>query len=354
MLNITKNLIKFESDKDHPKEIKKCFNYSIKLLSKSGLKVKTYSSKGKLSLVAGKKIKKHYQYILNGHLDVVPGDYKNAFKPYLKGSRLYGRGASDMKGPVGAMIKLMLNPGLKDIDLGLILNTDEEVGGFDGANYLVNQGYTADCVIVPDGGDNFNLTLAEKGVLHLKILAQGKSAHASRPWEGDNSLEKLFIIYEKIKRKVPDTTSSNRWLETVNLGKISGGLAANVVPSKAEMILDFRYPKKVQRKQILNLLKSVCQKETGVTFKILSDGQTMNTSKNNKYIKKIIKVAKENKVSLKLNKDHGASDGRFFSAKGIPVIMFKPTCSSIHIDDEWIDLKSLEIFYRILKRFMLK
>ena len=82
-------------------------------------------------------------------------------------------------------------------------------------------------------------------------------------------------------------------------------------------------------------------------------GDTLITQKNNKYIKKLLKVAKKHKINIKINKDHGASDGRFFSAKSIPVVVFKPICSQPHIDNEWIDLKSLDKFYRILKDFLL-
>ena len=62
---------------------------------------------------------------------------------------------------------------------------------------------------------------------------------------------------------------------------------------------------------------------------------------------------KKHNINLKIDKDHGASDGRFFSAKNIPVVMFKPICSQPHIDNEWIELKSLEKFYQILKGFLI-
>ena len=55
---------------------------------------------------------------------------------------------------------------------------------------------------------------------------------------------------------------------------------------------------------------------------------------------------------MKVAREHGASDGRFFSAKGIPVVMFKPECSEAHIKNEWVSLKGLERFYRILARFL--
>jgi len=79
----------------------------------------------------------------------------------------------------------------------------------------------------------------------------------------------------------------------------------------------------------------------------------MVTPPDNQYIQKILRVAKNINLNLKVTNEHGASDGRYFSAKGIPVIMFKPICSATHIDNEWIDLQSLEKFSQLLKSFLL-
>jgi len=355
MKKLLEQLIQFESDKDHPKEIEKSFLFVENYLKKAGLKTKIYTFNGKFSLVAATKLKKHYQYILNGHLDVVPANYPNAFQPLIKENRLFGRGTSDMKGTVASMIEVICDPDLKNIDVAIMLNSDEETGGFDGVNYLVNkEGYSCDCVIVPDGGDNFELVLAEKGVLHIKISASGIAAHGSRPWLGENAIEKLISVFQEIKTNLPETKPENRWLPTVNLGKINGGDAINKVPSLAEMFLDFRYPQRKQRITILNLIKKVIKSKKNVIFEIISDGEVLETPPNNPYIKKALNIAKSAGINLKTVNEHGASDGRFFSAKGIPVLMFKPICSPAHVDNEWVDLESLKKFSEVLKEFLLK
>jgi len=353
MENLLKKLIGFQSDKDHPKEIEKCFLFVEDYLKKAGLKTKNYLVNGKYSLVAARKLKKHYQYILNGHLDVVPASYPNAFKPIVNGHKVFGRGTSDMKGTLAAMVELLKDPQLKSVDVALMLNSDEEIGGYQGVKYLLEkEGYSCDCVIAPDGGDNFELVLAEKGVLHVKFMAQGVAAHGSRPWLGENAIEKLIKVYQKIKTKIPETTPRNRWLPTVNLGKMIGGDAANKVPSAAEMLLDFRYPERKQRKILLDLITKVTG-DNQVAYELISDGDVMVTPPDNQYIQKILRVAKNINLNLKVTNEHGASDGRYFSAKGIPVIMFKPICSATHIDNEWIDLQSLEKFSQLLKSFLL-
>lgn len=352
MQDLLKKLIRFKSDKNNPDEIKRCIGFVASYLKKAGLKVKVYSHKGVPSLIAAQKLKKHYQYILNGHLDVVPADYKNAFKPTIKGSKLYGRGAADMKGVTTAMIEVLKEPDLKSVDIAIMLTGDEEIGGYNGVGYLVNKlGYNCDCVIAPDGGNYFQLILAEKGVLHIEFKAKGKASHGSSPWKGVNALEILISVWQEINKKFKKTTEENRWLPTVNLGKMVGGDATNKVPTEAKMYLDFRYPKRAQKQKILNLIRKACKKNK-VTFKIESDGDILFTPKNNKYVKKILKAANETKIIMTIDKCSGASDARFFSSKGIPVIMFKCYSSDAHINNEWVDLKSLEKFYKLLKLFL--
>jgi succinyl-diaminopimelate desuccinylase len=351
MKDLLSKIIAFQTDKSHPQELKKCFAFIVDYLTKAGLKVKTYSSNNRSSLIAAKKLKKHYQYIMCGHLDVVPANYLHAFSPILRGNFLYGRGASDMKGPIAVMINAVKN--LKNTDVALMLTSDEEVGGFDGVNYLLNQEkYSCDCVIIPDGGDNWHLTIAEKGLLHLKITASGKTAHGSRPWLGDNAIDRLIKAYTQIKQQLPTLKRDNHWQPTVNLGKIAGGLATNMVPDKAEMYLDFRFPETKDKNQIIELLKKITSSIRGLTYQVVAEGNATLVVKSNPYVQKIIKSAKKQNIDLKFLMAHGASDGRFFAEKNIPVIMFKPVCSEPHTKNEWIDLKSLEVFQKILSDFL--
>lgn len=354
MQKLARKLISFESDKNHPKEIKRCFDFTVKYLQKRGLKVKIYSSNSRPSLVAARKLKKKYKYILNGHLDVVPADYKKAFEPFVKNGRLYGRGASDMKGVDAAMIRLICDKDLKDVDMALMLTCDEEIGGFDGVKYLLKKKkYRCNCVVIPDGGNNFSLINKQKGFVQVLIRAKGKSAHGSRPWLGNNAIEGLMEVYKKVRKFIPKTNVKNRWKPTLNIGKINGGLAANQVAPYCEMYLDIRCPTNKQKEKIVNYIKKICSKNNNLDFTIPVDGEIMFTNKNNQYSKKIFKIAKDNKIEVKFDREHGGSDARFFSAKNIPVIMFLPKCSEAHIDNEWINLKSLEKFRIILKEFLL-
>ena len=74
--------------------------------------------------------------------------------------------------------------------------TDEEIGGFDGAKFCFADAegphITCDVCHCPDGGDGFKIVTHEKGVLRLKLIADGHNAHSAYPWHGKNAIQHLM------------------------------------------------------------------------------------------------------------------------------------------------------------------
>jgi succinyl-diaminopimelate desuccinylase len=129
-------------------------------------------------------------------------------------------------------------------DIGLLLTGDEESGGFDGVKFLLDQGYKSEVVIIPDGGQDINkIVVKEKGIIWLKLIAHGSSAHGSMPWNGQNAILILSDFLQNIHNLfVPhDQHPDDHWVATFNLGKIEGGSVANQVPAVASAWCDIRY-----------------------------------------------------------------------------------------------------------------
>jgi succinyl-diaminopimelate desuccinylase len=341
---ILKELVEIESITKDTKCCKKAIEYIQDIAKENNLKTKILQKNNVYCLLISKQIKKKYKVLLNGHLDVVPGN-KGMFKAKVKGNRMYGRGTSDMKGVDIAMLLAyiqIVQEGLGD-DTLLLFTTDEEYGGFNGMANFISQGYTADICFIPDGGNKWSVCTDEKGVFHIKIKAQGKGAHGSRPWTGENAVLKLITVYQNIqkefKKKWGLPSKDDNWKPTCNLGSLNGGDAANKVPNLAEMQLDIRYPSPVTQKEIEDIVDNSLI--DGVSYEVLSTGLPLSTDVNNPYVRKWIEVTKKD---IEYEKAHGASDGRFLSEKNIPVILTKPISSEPHIDNEWIDLKDLEVF----------
>ncbi len=225
--------------------------------------------------------------ILCGHIDVVPaGDLsKWSVHPYagkMKQGKLYGRGATDMKGGIAAM--LMATAVAKDCEseltgrITLATVPDEEAQGPAGVKWLLENKKLAGamCVITEPTsylGSKYSIVGGERGTCWLNITAHGKQAHGSTPALGRNAIEMLtqflpmlkFFELEPVKTpKDAETLIKNGEKElrktarkrgvplnslaktlthyTVNLGVIAGGTKANVVPEKCEAEIDIRIP----------------------------------------------------------------------------------------------------------------
>ena len=244
----------------------------------------------------------------------------------------------------------------KKPSLGLMLTTDEEIGGENGVGFLLNKkGYKNDLVIYPDGGSLLKIIIAEKGFFRFKIEAKGKSCHSSRPWKGENAIDRLIEAYLKIKKIFPKVTVKNNWKETLNLTEISGGEAVNKVPDLAEMDLDIRVTEETNSNSLYQKISKIISETKGLKIKTFRKGSVLFTPKDNFYLKEYRKIC-ENVLSRKveLSKEHGASDVRYFAEKKIPVIIHMPNVDNVHAKNEWLDIKSQEKYYQILKKFLEK
>ena len=185
------------------------------------------------------------------HLDVVPaGDEwkRNPFDAWVENGRIFGRGASDNKGQMAAMMAvarfLKENESRLKGQLILVGAADEERGSNLGLEYLIKEcGIRADFAIIPDVAHNMQMIdVTEKGALFLEIISHGKQAHGSRPEMGINAAWHLITLLERIKQiQFKHTSHPLHTPPTLNLGSIHGGTAPNIVPALCKAQLDIRY-----------------------------------------------------------------------------------------------------------------
>ncbi len=334
---------------DQPEEFNKLYDFVAAQLSSLNLIKKEYRNEQYLSVFWGTV--ENPDLLFTAHVDVVPAA-DEMFAPTQDDEKLSGRGILDMKFAIAGFIQVLNSiENIKDYSIGILLTPDEEVGGFNGLKYVLdNSALNPKAVILPDGGAQMSIEYAEKGIVHARITAHGKSAHGSRPWLGENAIEKLIETYAKVTAEIKNP-KSDEWVTTVNAGKISGGVATNVVPDQAALDLDFRVVSESDRTKIKNLL-STLSKDPGIEAEVLVEGPSFELDKNDPYLLKYLDISEEiTGQRPPLIPSAGASDARFFTEKNIPVIINRPLGDGIHSDNEWIDLKSLDRFTKILTEF---
>ena len=356
MKQILKKLISFKTLSANFNENKKAIFWIKKRLKNFPLFFRYFEFKNHPSLLILTKKTKDPLLWLAAHLDVVPGPEK-LFLPKIVGKRLFGRGAFDMKFAIGCYLKLIedLRKDLKNYNFGIMITCDEEIGGFFGTKKILEKGYRGKLVFLPDGGKNWNFEIKTKGVWHLKVKAFGKSAHGSRPWQGEGAIEKLLEFLKELKKyfKKEPCKIKNHWHSTLNIGKIEGGKATNQVSDFAQAFLDFRFTNEKEREKFKEILKKLCSKFKGIKLEEIVFGSFYSIDPRNKYLQLFSKIARE-KFAIKTSFvfSHGSSDARFFVEKGIPAILIRPKGGGHHSDKEWVDIEDLKKYYETLKEFV--
>lgn len=221
------------------------------LLEGAGFDVAHYSfAEGRTGLVARLDGPAGTEPIcFTGHLDTVPlGTMPWAFDPFaaeIKGDRLYGRGSSDMKAGVAAMVWAALALAKlphRRAGLVLVLTAGEETG-CDGARYLAGLPDAlpkAGALVVGEPTSNYPL-IGHKGALWLRAAFTGVTAHGSMPEQGDNAVYKAARGVLRIaKYDFGPHRHHHLGCPSLSVGSLHGGLNVNSVPDLAEVQIDIR------------------------------------------------------------------------------------------------------------------
>lgn len=291
-----------------------------------------------------------FSVILNIHLDVVPGK-PSQFHPFIQEDKLYGRGAYDMKAAAAVLLLLFKDVGKKvSYPLGLQITTDEETGGINGTKYQVDNGVRADFFITGEGS-NFRMIYETKGVMVAKLITKGLAAHSAYPWNGQNAILLMYESLDILMKHYPVPVSETE-VTTINISRIeTTNTAHNKIPDNCMAYLDIRFDPR-EDDTIVSHIKSLLPEH--VEMEILEKTHVHCTSPKSSFISLMRKSAIDAaNIDVPLGKGHGASDARYFSHVGCDAIEFGPLGKGQHEDDEWVDISSLENYYKILHNFLL-
>lgn len=180
--------------------------------------------------------------IFSTHMDTVP--------PYIVSTedeaRIYGRGACDAKGIIAAQImaaERLRGEGVNQV--GLLFTVDEEMGSLGAQVANLNKPARPIGFLVNGEPTDNKLAAATKGSLRLTLKTRGRAAHSAYPEQGESAIEKLLDVLSDI-RKCVWPTDELLGETTCNIGLISGGTRANMVPAAAQAVLQLRLVSEVR------------------------------------------------------------------------------------------------------------
>ena len=345
-------LVAFPSVSSDKKASKKCADFCAKFFKNSGMHTTVIDSEGYPSVVATSTKTKTPKILLQAHMDVVPAK-ANMFTMKKSGSKLMGRGAFDMKFACASYMKLLdkLGDDISSYDFGIMLTFDEEIGGHNGVEALLDQGYGGEVCILPDSGKNWHLESTANGVWWVKLSKKGKNAHASLPKQGINSAEILINAMGDLYKLRQQYNYDDLTLSPTH---IEGGKAINQIPDYAEATLDIRYRNESIYNTVKAGLDNICEKH-GLDIETVELGLCMSLDTSHQKVVEFIEVA-EKVLGHQIPTAHsvGATDARFFCARDVPCVVIQPNGGGRHSKDEWVDKKGVEQLTEILRKYIAK
>lgn len=198
-----------------------------------------------------------HRILVAGHLDTVPGDPSLAI---IEGDRLTGLGACDMKGSLAVMLELAKDTAKRTFDITWVFYAREEIARSESGLLEIAQLrpdlLQADAAIVaePTGGA---VEAGCQGTLRLGLTVQGLRAHTARPFTGRNAIHRLGAAINQVAQYEPrvavvDGIAFTEQLQVVSVG---GGIAPNVVPDSATLVLNHRVAPDRSRDQAVSAIR---------------------------------------------------------------------------------------------------
>lgn len=297
--------------------------------------------------------------LLVSHLDTVPPGERAWEHGVLSGDlvdgRIYGRGASDMKGGLAAAVfaaGALAESGIGlSSDLIIAGTVGEEVDCL-GAQALVEggllEGVGAIGIPEPTG---LNLYTAYKGALWLKIVTRGRTAHGGRPDLGVNALLHMHATIERILAADWDAPAHPLLGHpTLNIATIDGGVKTNMVPDRCELTIDFRtLPGQAhtelvaQMREILDSL-AVDIPEYDATLDVINDKAAVSTPTDDSFVRMAQDVGQSlwGQALPAQGVSYYTDASILVPASGAPVIILGPGEADLaHQTDEWVSVEKL-------------
>jgi glutamate carboxypeptidase len=301
------------------------------------------------------------QILLNGHLDTV-FELSHPFQQARReGQRLVGPGVADMKGGLLVMLEalriLESAPGRDRIGWEVILNSDEEIGSPSSGPVLAEatRQFHLGLVFEPSlpGGA---LVSARPGVGNFLVRVRGRSAHVGRAFADGRSavvaLARLVTAFDDLNRE-PGVI--------VNIGRLSGGNGANIVPAAAACRLNVRADSEATRRWVsARMAELVAEAGRGEGIEAEVDGRFTRPPKPmtpavERLLGEFRTCAREIGFDLGWAPTGGGSDGNILCAAGLPTVdSLGVRGGGIHTEGEFLEISSVTERISLTARFLLK
>jgi acetylornithine deacetylase len=305
----------------------------------------------------------HGGVVLSGHTDVVPVDGQDwssaPFEPEIRDGRLYGRGACDMKGFVGAVVARIPDIAAQPLrePLHLAFSYDEEIGCL-GAESLVKDMVGRElrpraCIV----GEPTSMRVihGHKSINLFRVEFHGVAAHSSLTPRGVNAIEYAaafarFVrgVAEEFRDEGPYDDAFDVPYTTCTVNLIEGGIAVNTVPAACTLHFEFRSIAAVDSYALVDRFRSELHRlegemqaenpEARIDLRVVASAPGLDTAEDSE----VVRLATEWGGTASGEKVAYGTEAGLFDQGGIPTVVCGPgNIAQAHSPDEFVDLDQL-------------
>lgn len=340
LIKLTAKLVALQTYHPNFAEKRACLDF-IKNLVKNDLRIQEFEFNGFSSLLlsTGNISEMHFNLLLAGHIDVVSAP-EAMFKMTQHDGKLFGRGVYDMKGSVAVMLLALqqyakLQTKSYKLKAGLLLTSDEELDGQNGTKAVLEKtNLTADFALLPDNGDHWEIMLAERGLLHVRLDPRTKDAT-------------IKALSEHFPLRGNENTE---WITTftVNTSDLPAEASAKVgvSPELGSVDIRVRFASPEDEQKALEILNQA---------QVIRRHNGASTPEENPHVKRlqhIIQAQTGSPAHCTKECRTNESDAIYFAEHNIPAALVRPFGGGMHKNDEWLDQDALEKFGHIMQNLL--
>ena len=281
--------------------------------------------------------------VLAGHLDTVPSQGQPP--AYVDSDRMHGLGASDMKGGLAVMLHLMeeAEPTWPYRLAAVFYEAEEGRFADNGLEPVLNEcdwlcSASFGVLLEPSDGE---IQAGCNGVMNARISFVGRSSHSARPWWGENAISKAGEWLTKMHTRSPAPVDIDGLVfkEVMSVTLAQGGLAANIIPPRFEMNLNYRFGPHRTIAEAEQEVRQACQDADRV--EIVDAAPSGQVVTDHPLVRELASTA-----GVGIGSKQGWTDVARLTARGIPSVNFGPgETSQAHTAAESMPLDHLDLVY---------
>ena len=300
------------------------------------------------------------------HLDVVPtGTARWKYPPFEAtevDGKIFGRGASDMKGGIAAAviaIREIVKSGAKlHGDIIFAATAGEETDSCGAKRFVESARLPKLAGIIVTEPTDLKVINAHRGILWLNFTTRGKTAHGSMPHLGINAIESARVLLNELAMyKLVCTPHPRLGNSSMSATTISGGNAINVIPDECSITVDIRTLPGQDHTEIVAGLERLLGRlqvdypRFAAEISVVRDCPALETDADGDFVKTVCQVR-----GVDTPDTVGyTTDGPIFAALGAPVVICGPGKAEMcHQPDEYIEIADVQKAARLYNDSMLK